>query len=291
MPEGDIVARAARRLDEVLAGRVLTCAELRWPTLGAADLVGVTVLENVSRGKHLLTRFDDGRTLRTHLRMDGSWRIHDVRVLAAGRHPERNSDVRCVLRTDTHLVLGRLLGMMDLVATRDEHTLVGHLGPDLLDPDLDVAAAAQRIRAQGARPIGAVLLDQRVVAGIGTIYLAETLWRCRIHPEQPAGSLGALADDVVATAAALLGRSAASATPTATGYTASGFAGFADTTVGAREIAGFGPAGEGQGRGTYIHGREGKACPRCGAPIARLEVGPPTQRRPAYFCSRCQPAP
>ena len=56
MPEGDIVARVARRLNEALAGRPLTRGELRWPTLGAVDLAGVTVTEHVSVGKHLLTR-------------------------------------------------------------------------------------------------------------------------------------------------------------------------------------------------------------------------------------------
>lgn len=274
MPEGDIVARAARTLDGVLAGRRLVRAQLRWGSLGSVDLVGARVVENVSRGKHLLTRLDDGRTLHTHLRMEGRWR-----VLEAGSRSrlERSSDVRCLLATTEHVCLGLQLGMMHVVPTRDERRLVGHLGPDLLDPSLDVADAGRRLRSQGGRPIGEVLLDQRVVAGAGTIYVAETLWRLRIHPLAPAGSLGSGADDVVATAAALLARSVAAPHPTATGYGSRG--------------GGSSPGGSGglPQLSTYVHGREGRACLRCADAIAVLRVGRPPQDRPAFYCPTCQP--
>ena len=75
MPEGDILRRAARSLDEALAGQRLVRAELRWPSAAGVDLVGATVLRTVPYGKHLFTRFDDGRSLHTHLRMEGSWRL------------------------------------------------------------------------------------------------------------------------------------------------------------------------------------------------------------------------
>ena len=75
MPEGDEVRRTARGLDRVMAGRILTHAELRWPSAAGTDLVGRTWLGTAVVGKHLLTRFDDGRTLRTHLRMEGRWRL------------------------------------------------------------------------------------------------------------------------------------------------------------------------------------------------------------------------
>src|SRR5258708_19244540 len=75
MPEGDTVWRAARRLDEALAGRVFTRSDFRVPRFATTDLTGRAVAENVSRGKHLLTRVDGGLTVHTHLRMDGSWRI------------------------------------------------------------------------------------------------------------------------------------------------------------------------------------------------------------------------
>ena len=75
MPEGDAVWRTARQLREALAGRVLTRSDFRVPRFAAADLTGRTVSAVVSRGKHLLIRTDDGQTVHSHLRMDGSWRI------------------------------------------------------------------------------------------------------------------------------------------------------------------------------------------------------------------------
>lgn len=312
MPEGDIVQRVARRFTELLTGHGLIRGELRWPSLGAADLAGARIVETMSVGKHLLTRLDDGRTLRTHLRMDGYWRIHptaaiDAPSAAAGGlrsaplapvaagpadssggkstrpagarrapRPDRAPSVRCVLATAEWTFLGHHLGKMNLVRTSREADLIGHLGPDLLDPALNVPAAAARILAQGYRPIGEVLLDQTVVCGAGTIYLAETLWRLHINPWDPAGALGQYAGDIVATAAALLARSVAAPTPTATGRT-NAVPTRGQLTDGAATLD------------TYVHGREGRGCLRCGNPIAVGEVGPPTMRRPAFYCPACQP--
>ena len=304
MPEGDIVARVARRLNEVTAGQVLTRGELRWPTLGDVDLTGARVTEHASVGKHLLTRLEDGRTLRTHLRMEGYWRIHETPAapsIRTGRRtpePAASPDVRCVLATTRFTCVAHRLGMMDLVPTRREHELIGHLGPDLLDPALDVPAAAARILAQGPRPIGEVLLDQRVVCGVGTIYLAETLWRLGIHPWTPAGSLGGRAGDVVATASALLARSVAAPYPTATGHPPPGTgatdAPGAGTGTGTVPGRGGRPAparGAPEGQPTYVHGHSGRACPRCGDAVVVRLIGPPAQQRPAYFCPTCQPRP
>src|SRR4051812_44696386 len=95
MPEGDTVYLAARRLHDALAGRALTRSDFRVPQLATADLRGRQVVDVVSRGKHLLTRIDGGRTLHSHLRMDGSWRLfrpgttwrggpaHEIRVVLA----------------------------------------------------------------------------------------------------------------------------------------------------------------------------------------------------------------
>ena len=75
MPEGDTVWRTAQRLNEALAGDPLVHADLRWPSLALADLRGAVTLEIRARGKHLLHRLDNGLTLHSHLRMDGTWRV------------------------------------------------------------------------------------------------------------------------------------------------------------------------------------------------------------------------
>jgi len=260
VPEGDIVLRVARRMDAVLAGQQLVRGELRWGRLGDTDLAGRVVLGNQPVGKHLLTRLDDGRTLHTHLRMDGSWWITRA---GQERGADRSPRVRAVLGTERWTCVGRLLGMVDLVRTRDEHLLIGHLGPDLLADGVDLAECGERVRAQGERPIGAVLLDQTVVAGIGTLYLAESLWAHRVHPLRPARDVEE-AQALCTTARALMLRSADAPLPTATGESA-------------------------PGRTSHVHGRRGRPCRRCGTPIAELRVGPPGQERPAFYCPTCQP--
>jgi endonuclease-8 len=76
VPEGDTVWLAAERMRAALAGATLRRGEFRIPQLATVDLTGATVREVLARGKHLLIRLDDGRTLRTHFRMDGSWHIY-----------------------------------------------------------------------------------------------------------------------------------------------------------------------------------------------------------------------
>lgn len=259
MPEGDVVLRTARRLDAALAGDVLLRTDLRWPSVAATDFAGRTVLGTATVGKHLLTRFDDGRTLHTHLRMEGSWRVE--RTAAGPRHPGHG--VRAVLVGSRWTCVGLRLGMMDVVRTRDEHVLVGHLGPDVLAPEWDLERAVGNVRAQGDRGIGETLLDQRVVAGLGTIYMAESLWAHGISPWAPAS---AVADPAVllSTARRLMQRSVAARTPTATGDVR-------------------------PGRESHVHGRAGRPCPRCGATIAVADVGTAPTARPAFHCPDCQP--
>jgi endonuclease-8 len=264
MPEGDFVRRVANRLTAALAGQRLTFSLLRWPTLGGVDLTGRTVTSVDTYGKHLLTRLDDGRTLRTHLRMDGTYYIE--RATAGQPGPASRAgrwSSRLVLANQRWVAIGHLLGMMDLVPTRDVGRLIGDLGPDVMAPDFDADSAGQRLSAQGDRPIGEVLLDQRVVAGIGTIYLAETLFAWRVRPDRPARQVPDPAG-LLNQARHLLLRSVAARTGTATGDTR-------------------------RGHTTLVHGRAGSPCRRCRTPIAVMAVGHPPYQRPGFYCPTCQP--
>ncbi len=90
MPEGDTVYLTARRLHEALAGRPVLAGDFRVPHLATADVTGRSVVDVVPRGKHLLIRFDDGRTLHTHLWMDGSWQVYPAEALRRlGEQPKR----------------------------------------------------------------------------------------------------------------------------------------------------------------------------------------------------------
>ena len=182
MPEGDTVLRTARRLETVFAGALLTRAELRWGSLDGTPLLGATTTEVVARGKHILHRFDAGLTLHSHLRMEGQWRITAVAdAPPLGTRAASDTQVRAVLVTDAWAGVGNRLGMLDLVRTADEHLLVGHLGPDILGVDWNEEVAITNL-ASYPGSIAAGLLDQRNLAGIGTLYTCETLFIERIHP-------------------------------------------------------------------------------------------------------------
>lgn len=267
MPEGDVVLRTARRLTAAMGGAVIRGCDLRWPSLGGVDFTGATCLETQSYGKNLLTRFDDGRTLHTHLRMDGTWRVSASRRTGPGLPFVLPNDpdpgIRARLATDNWTCIGRHLGMMTVLRTRDESSVIGHLGPDLLAPELteeDEAAIRAAVAVRGMRSIGAVLLDQEVAAGIGTIYMAETLFRHRISPWR---TTGAITDPLplFRTARDLMQRSADASTR--------------PETRGSVQIV--------------AHSRAGKPCVRCATPLSVAPVGTPPYDRPAFYCPRCQP--
>ncbi|GAA2095687.1 Fpg/Nei family DNA glycosylase [Microlunatus panaciterrae] len=261
MPEGDTVWRACQLLNRALAGRVLTRCELRVPSLATEDLTGATVCEVVSRGKHQLFRFDNRFTLHTHLRMDGSWRVFDHGANWSGGQPFQ---IRVMLANADHDAIGYRLPVVELLPTADEPSVVGHLGPDLLGPDWDPAEAMRRITADPGRTIGEALLDQRNLAGIGTLYRAELCFLQGIHPRTPVGEIRNL-ERLVRRAQQLLSANRARPQQSTTGDLRTG-------------------------RQTYVFGRAGKPCRRCGTTIAFEEFGPIGQERTSYWCPRCQPA-
>ena len=142
MPEGDTVYLAGKRLRAALAGWRLVRGELRHPRLVDHDLAGLAVVDVVSVGKHLFTRLDDGRSLHSHFRMDGSWHLY--RPGMAWHRPAY--EARAVLATDVRVAVGFALHDLELLPTAEEHRLVGPLGPDLLDPAWSDAHAAEQRR-------------------------------------------------------------------------------------------------------------------------------------------------
>ena len=255
--------RTARTLDQALTGRVLERSELRWPSAVGADLTGRTVVATRSYGKHLLTRVDDGRTLHTHLRMEGSWKIARTGSPGArGRGPY----IRAVLGNGVWTALGDRLGMLDVVPTDQEGTLIGHLGPDILDeafPTTGLDEALSRIAARGSVPVAEVLLDQTALAGIGTIWTAEPLFLRRVWPWTPAEKVPDLPGLLMTTRGLMVRSVESTSGPTVTG-----------------EV--------GRGQGSYVHSRMGRPCRRCGTPIERGVARKPPMERPIFYCPRCQ---
>jgi DNA-formamidopyrimidine glycosylase len=261
MPEGDAVWRTARRLDAALTGRVLTRSDFRVPRFATTDLRGRTVTETVSRGKHLLTRVDGGLTVHTHLRMDGSWQIRK-----ASGNPPRDHRIRLVLGNDSVDALGYQLGVVEVLPTAAEARAVGHLGPDLLGPDWDAAEAARRLRASPERPVGEAILDQQNLAGIGNIYKSEVLFLRGLDPWRAVGTI----DDLEALVE--LARRLLDANKNRSGQI---------TTTG-------NPA---RGQETWVYGRPGRPCRRCGTPVRtarQADRHTDPQDRVTYWCPHCQ---
>ncbi len=284
MPEGDAVLRTARRLSK-LDGQTLSHAELRWPSLGAVDLTGTTVIGTRSVGKHLLTRLDTGSaatrlgepglTLHSHLRMDGAWRVNP----AAGRGiPSAYGKARAVLATDTWIAVGYQLGMLDLLPTSQEHTLIGHLGPDVLGPGWDVDAVLATLAETPDRQIGEALLDQTVLAGVGTYFASEALFLQGISPYTEVAEVPRLRRLIASLPALLAGPAAIHAARTR----GRGSAGGERQTVG----------GRGDGRApAWVYGRRRHGCRRCGGPLAMAVVGAAPRERELFWCRRCQLGP
>ena len=257
MPEGDAVWQTAQRLHQALAGRVLTRSDFRVPRYATTDLKGRLVTEAVSRGKHLLIRTGDGITVHTHLRMDGSWRVSPARDRVANSHR-----IRLILANTEWQAVGYQLGVVEVLHTASEHRVVGYLGPDLLGPDWDPAEAERRLGADPARPVGEALLDQRNLAGIGNVYKAELLFLRGINPWHPVGDVADI-DALVGLARRML-----DANKERSGMVTTGVAR--------------------RGEQTWVYGRAGRPCRRCGTLVKSADQGRNPEERITYWCPRCQ---
>ncbi|MBK0330410.1 formamidopyrimidine-DNA glycosylase [Brachybacterium sp. MASK1Z-5] len=301
MPEGDTVFRQCRILHEALAGAEITRSDLRVPAAATADLRGWSVSEVVPRGKHLLlrllpptgpgaptgpgtsthpgtsTRTAEPLTLHSHLMMDGIWHVDGVSLrssdTSAGPRPRHTARVVLeAIRVDGREVraVGYDVKQVRLLRTADEGELIGHLGPDLLDPDWSEqlrARALENLRARPERPVGLALLDQRNLAGIGNIYRCELCFLHRVHPSAPLREVADL-PGMVDLARRLLTVNTGRAVRMTTGGM-------------------MGRRGD-----LWVYGRAGEPCRRCGARIQRGELLEPeiqgSEGRVIFACPRCQ---
>jgi endonuclease-8 len=264
MPEGDTIRRAARSLHEALAGRVTTGFSSPLPPVMAAArrlrVVGRKVESVDARGKHLLVRFEGGPVLHTHQGLHGSWHLY--RPASRWRRPVHRA--RVVVETaEIRAVCFDAPRVELLSAARErEHPALARLGPDVLGDDFDAHEARRRLRARDGLEIGAALLDQRALAGIGNVYKAEVLFLCGVSPFALVQALDdATLDRVIATASRLMKRNVAAAAR----RTSSPLAPFA----------------------LWVYGRASRPCRRCGTTLKRRAHGDPP--RSTFWCPSCQP--
>jgi endonuclease-8 len=187
MPEGDTIFRAARTLHTALAGHVVTRFETGLAQLAALDrdepIAGRAVEQVTAAGKHLLMTLSGGIVLRTHMRMNGSWHIY--RPGERWQMPPRT--MRILVATADWVAVAFNVYVAEFVRADQlhRHRPVASLGPDLLG-DFDGAHALSRVRQHDSRAVHEVLLDQRVMAGIGNVYKSEILFLTGLHPDTPA---------------------------------------------------------------------------------------------------------
>jgi formamidopyrimidine-DNA glycosylase len=274
VPELPEVETVRASLEPALVGRRFERVEINDPRLTrpadpdqvAVELEGEVVDAVERRGKYLVFRFRGGRVLLIHLRMTGS--LLHARNGALQDDPYRRAVVSLDDESDVVYRDVRRFGTWLLLEPDEEAPyLLARLGEEPLDEGFTTAALAARLRGRRA-PIKAALLDQRAAAGLGNIYADEALWRAKIHPLRPAGSL--------------TGREVGRLNRAIKAALEAGIARQGTTLRDYRT-----PNGD---RGSmqealHVYGREGEPCPRCGAAITKTRAG----GRGTWFCPRCQP--
>jgi endonuclease-8 len=273
MPEGDTIFRTARTLHRALAGKPVVRFDSIFPALTRVHedtpLTGRTVVGVSSAGKHVLIRFSEGLVLRTHMRMNGSWHIY--RPGEKWQRPRR--DMRIVVATPDFEAVGFNIPVVEFIRDSDlpRHEELRRLGPDLVSEDFDEADAIERIQARRAVEIGDVLLNQRVVAGIGNVYKSETLFACGVDPFAAAGTLDEeTVRRLVRTARKFLRVNASGDLAAMTTYT-----GYRRTT-----------SRDDPSQRLWVYGRARLPCRRCGTPIRARKQG--ADARLTYWCPSCQ---
>ena len=241
MPEGDSLHRAAARVGR-LVGQRLEVVAPHPRGAAVAERIDGRVLEDVAAvGKNLLLTFEGGLVVRSHLRMSGRWVVQRRGAAAAGRPwlVLRGEELEAVLWNGPVLDLGA--------------RTVERLGPDVLAEPLDLDGIVARFRAEPPdRELGDALLDQRLVAGIGNVWRAESLWAARLSPWRSARSVSDGELRVLLSWCAEQMRTSA----------------------------------HGVRVPRRVYRRAGRPCPRCGVPVRSRGQG--DANRTVYWCPRCQ---
>jgi len=272
MPEGHTLHRLADRLTDVFGGSHVRVGSPQGRFAdSAAQLDGGLLLDADAWGKQLFVRFEGERFVHVHLGLYGKL---DVTGLGDGEQvPPPVGQVRLRLQSRSAYADLRGATTCALVTAAERDAVVARSGPDPLREGSDPDLAWARI-GRSASPIGGLLMDQTVLAGVGNVYRAEVLFRHRIHPLRPgrtlrSGQWQAMWDDLV-------------------GLMAEGVrTGRIDTVRPEHtpEAMGRPPRVDDHGGEVYVYRRTGQPCHVCGRPVRTEVLG----GRNVFWCSRCQP--
>ena len=273
MPELPEVETTRRGLEQAVVGKRVVGIKVRRrdlrtpiPKRFEKTLAGAVILAVRRRAKYLLIDLDNGQVVLTHLGMSGSFTVRS----AAGYGPKTHDHVIIELENSILAVFHdpRRFGVIDLINAGEEatHPMLKNLGPEPLERDFSAAyLQAQLARRKG--PIKPVLMDQKLVVGVGNIYASEALHFCGLHPDTPANKAAAKSPEIIAAIRAALHSAIASGGSTLRDYA------------------------NAQNEGGYfqhhfqVYERAGKPCFRCGAYIETCAHA----GRSTYWCPQCQP--
>lgn len=267
MPELPEVETVRRELAGRLAGRHFKAVAVSEPRLVQGMeteefcrlLIGKRIVELARRGKYLVVRLSGGYTLILHLRMTGALLFDPIET-------SRFARAVFIFEGGTQLVFNDVRRFATAWLVRDEAEVVGKLGVEPLGEEFTAAALAGLLKGRSA-PVKSVILDQRRIAGIGNMYADEALFRARIHPARPAGSLKKREIEALRKAIVdVLEQAIEDRGASVRDYR---------TTDGSNGTAHF--------RFMVAH-RRGEACRMCGGPLERTVIG----GRGTYFCPGCQ---
>ena len=259
MPEGDTIHRSASALRTALAGKRMVRFDAR-RLIGPAPEAGRVIERVESHGKHLEMIWDDCLVLHTHMRMSGSWHVY--RQGETWRRPNHQMRVAIEVADWVAVCYNAPTDETYRLPDRRRHPGMGRLGPDLCKPDTDLGAVVNLLLSypDSSARLGEVLLDQRVMCGIGNVYRCEVLWARGLSPFARAGDLTEHdAINVVNTAATMLRSNLSNA----------------------RRVTAPGVRG-----GLAVYGRNGQPCCRCGETIECRPMG--QHGRILYWCPGCQ---
>lgn len=272
MPEGPEIRRAADRIEKQIGGKILEDVWFAFPELAsqAGSLIGVRVSAVDTWGKAMLIRFADQRVLYSHNQLYGVWKLH-----AENKPPNTKRSLRVRLVAE-----GRAASLYSAsdVSLWQEQTLAQHpflsrLGPDLLSQHVSPADVKQRLLSSKfqRRSLGALLLDQGVVAGLGNYLRSEILFFAQLHPKQRPCDLLDEQLELLAWHIVELTR------------TAYRTAGVTNRNAWVQKAI---ASGESRRQWRFsVFERAGRPCHRCGSLVERMTV---VSRR-LYWCPTCQP--
>lgn len=279
MPEGDTLYRSARALGKALTGKTVTRFETALAPLARVDddtpIAGRTIENIEARGKWLLMHFSGDLILVTHMLMSGSWHIYRT----GERWWGRRSSMRVVLEVEGWQAVAFNVPVAEFhtAASLVRKSSVPKLGPDVLGAayTADTGADALRARARShpEDEIANVLLNQRVLAGLGNVYKSEVCFAARVHPFR---TMSTLSEAELLQMADVSQRYMRANVQDGSGDGIVTYTGNRRTT---RNM-------DSEER-LWVYGRQGKECRRCGGVIEMRKQGPGA--RSTYWCPSCQP--